>query len=162
MKVEENRFIKRSTHLFAASLLFAAFVLIFYPQMAQAGRVVDFQIRLDGKLALLAHKLDQGEAPDVVWDYLKTVQFALPPNRHFGAKGGYAEGFEVKPDADNPLHATLTGNLQLYCRYGGMVDLTTLKLVRSKPDVETWQIAPEEIERTFKIRNLNTEVKPLK
>ena len=137
---------------FAASLTLAVCALFLCPHMAQAMRMVDFEIRVDGKLALFGFTGDQGAAPEVVWGYLKTIKFKRHPMQHLGAKGGYAENFEVKPDANNPLSATLTGNLSLVSRYGGTVKLTSLKLIRARADTDEWQLAPTEVERTFKLR----------
>ena len=131
--------------------------------MAKAMRLTDFEIRLDGSLALLCMHFDDGFAsPDVVWDYLKTIEFTRPRNAAAGAKGGYAEGFAVTPDANDPLSATLTGNLQISCRYGGSVAVKSLKLVRKTRDAEKWQVAPEEFERVSQIRRRDAEKKPAK
>ena len=85
--------------------------------------------------------LDDGLAsPDGVWNYLKTIEFTRPRNAAAGAKGGYAEGFVVTPDADDPLRTTVTGNIQIACRYGGSVAVKSLKLVRKTRDSEKWRV----------------------
>ena len=160
-----NHFLRLPFRLsFPALLMLTAFALLANPQMVQAGRLVDFEIRLDGKLALSGFLIDEGiAAPDAVWEYLKTLDFTLPHNRQFGTKGGYSEGFVVKPDEKDPLSATLTGKLQIACRYGGgVVEVTSLKLIRKTISSEKWQLAPEEIERTFKLRKPNPGVKSQK
>jgi hypothetical protein len=82
------------------------------------------------------------------------------PSPNSRAKGGYAEGFAVTPDAKDPLSATLTGNLKLSCRYGGAVEVKSLKLVRKTNDAEKWQFALEEFERISKLRTFDPELKP--
>ena len=144
--------IKLAARFFAASLTLVACALFLCPRRAHAMRMVNFQIRVDGKLALFGFTGDEGTAPDGVWEYLKTIKFKRHPMQHLGAKGGYAENFEVKPDADNPLTATLTGNLSIVSRYGGTAELTSLKLVRANAKTDEWQLAPGEVERTFKLR----------
>ena len=142
-------------------LIFGAFLILGHPPMAHAERFIAFEIRLEGNRALSGFRLDDGLAsPDVVWDYLKTIEFTRPRNAAAGAKGGYVEGFVVTPDADDPLRATVTGNLQISCRYGGSVEVKSLKLVRKTRDAEKWQVAPDEFERISQIRKQDAEKKP--
>lgn len=106
-----------------------------------AARLVPMSVSIDGKVVMKASSGDNGnQGPDIVWDYLKKAKFA-PTN-----------GFQVEPNRDDPLRATLTGNVVLVVAYGGRADLSELKLVRAAKD-GPWQIAPEEIERTFKMRH---------
>jgi hypothetical protein len=106
-----------------------------------AARYVPMTLSINGKAVLKAGSGDNGSpGPDVVWRYLKNAKFQ-PTN-----------GFSVEPDRDDPLRATLAGNVVVDVSYGGRADVSELKLVRATKE-EPWQIAPEEIERTFKSRH---------
>src|SRR5688500_17366679 len=122
---------RRSSVRTVAGLVTAA--LFFCPTAAHAGRAVLFQIRLDGKTCLIAKRLDRGEAPEVVWQYLKTLTFRSPAYK-VGGKNESLDPSGVEPDAQDPLRGTLTGKIQISCRYGGAVELTYLKLVRQRAD----------------------------
>ena len=74
-----------------------------------------------------------------MWRYLKRLE--LRPVK--GSKG--------EPDSDDPLRATLKGKLTIESRYGGLAEVSELKLVREK-DNAPWKVAPAEVERTFKSR----------
>src|SRR5687767_12727200 len=111
----------------------AAVALFFCPTVAHAGRVVSFHIWVDGKRTLSAMRLDRGEPPEVVWQYLKTLTFRLPGYR-VGASNDSLDPSGVKPDEKDPLRGTLTGKIKISCRYGGESELTHLKLVRLKAD----------------------------
>jgi hypothetical protein len=108
---------------------------------ALAARYVPISISINGKVVMKTGSGDNGNpGPDVVWRYLNKVR--LEPSN----------GFSLEPDRDDPLHATLTGNVVLDVSYGGRADLSQLKLVRAAED-GPWQVAPAEIERTFKSRH---------
>ena len=62
-----------------------------------------------------------------------------------------SQGIKVEPDSDDPLRATLKGKLTIESRYGGLAEVSELKLVREK-DNAPWKVAPAEVERTFKSR----------
>jgi hypothetical protein len=120
---------------------------------ALAGRVVAFEILLDGKVVLQGHKLE-GDAvfpPNEVWKYLHRMEFHPPFD---------TPGATVPADADDPLRATLTGKVRIFSRYGGDVEVATLTLVRDKKDDATWRVAPKEVERTFQIRKVDPQARP--
>jgi hypothetical protein len=104
---------------------------------------VQFEIPLDGKVVLEAHRLDQGQEPDVVWDYLKGLEFQ--PEKDF----------RVPVDPDNPLQATLKGKVRIFARYGGDVTVSTLRLVRDRKELDKWRLDPKEVEKTLKLRKVD-------
>jgi hypothetical protein len=106
---------------------------------ALAVRYVKFEISVDGKVALVASRGDTGQGSDIVWWYLK--QLKLRP----------VKGYEVKPDGNQPLQATLKGKVRIHARYGGDVTVNELKLVRDSVDGR-WMVDPNEVERTRKLR----------
>jgi hypothetical protein len=122
-------------------LVLALGVVVAAGSQAFAARLVPMSLSINGKVVMKASWGDNGSpGPDVVWRYLKNAKLQ-PMN-----------GFTLEPDRDDPLHATLTGNVVLEVSYGGRADLSQLKLVRAAED-GPWQIAPAEIERTFKSRH---------
>ncbi len=137
----------------------AAFVLLFVASEAQAGRVVSFDVLLDGKVVLEGRKLDQGEDADTAWGYLSFLRFEQPNPDYIPEKERPAKGFAIVPDKDDPLKATLKGKIRVFCRYAGDVELDSLKLVRAKKDGKEWQLAPEEVERTKKLRKVDPKSK---
>jgi hypothetical protein len=122
-------------------LVLALGVVVAAGSQAVAARYVPISISINGKVVMKTGSGDNGNpGPDVVWRYLNKVRFE-PSN-----------GFILEPDRDDPLHATLTGNVVLDVSYGGRADLAQLKLVRAAED-GPWQVTPAEIERTFKSRH---------
>ncbi len=106
-----------------------------------AARLVPIALSVNGKVAMKASWGDNGHpGPDHVWEYLKNAKFECVKN------------FAVEPDPQDPLRAKLTGKVVLDVAYGGRADVSELRLVRPAADA-AWQVAPEEIERTFKIRH---------
>ena len=118
---------------------------------ALAKRYVRFEVMLDEKVVRVGQAGDDGEDADVVWNYLR--ELPLKPGDETVPKDKRpAEGFEIEPDADDPLKATLKGKVRVFCRYGGDVELDALRLVRDKADEDAWRLAPDEVDRTLKLR----------
>ena len=66
----------------SATIAVIAFLaLIVVTRSAQAGRVVQFEILVDGKTVLHASRLDQGEGFNIAWNYLKTQPVQNPAER---------------------------------------------------------------------------------
>lgn len=116
-------------------------------QTAQAGRVVQFEILIDGKVVLEAHRLDEGQNPDIAWGYLKALQFEPQ------------DGFTVPVNTDDPLKATLKGKVRIFARYGGDVTVEEFALVRDKKENAKWRLDPKEVERTMKLRKVDPKAK---
>ncbi|HET6327091.1 MAG TPA: hypothetical protein VFG04_20590 [Planctomycetaceae bacterium] len=122
-------------------LIFALGVMVASGGRSFAARHVPISISINGKVLMKSGSGDNGNpGPDAVWGYLKKATFES------------ANGFNLEPDRDNPLQATLTGKVVLDVTYGGRADVSQLKLVRAAEDAP-WQVAPAEIERTFKTRH---------
>jgi hypothetical protein len=122
-------------------LVLALSVLLVSSGRCFAARYVPISVSLGGKVVMKAGSGDNGNpGPDAVWRYLKDAK--LQPVR----------GFNIEPDRDNPLRATLKGDVVLDVAYAGRAELPELKLTRATPDAP-WQIEPAEIERTFKSRH---------
>jgi hypothetical protein len=106
-----------------------------------AARHVPIAISVNGKVVMKAGTGDNGSPDaDTVWGYLKDAQ--LQP----------IKGFSVEPDREEPLKATLKGDCIIDVTYAGRAEVSELKLVRPNED-SPWQVAPAEVERTFKIRH---------
>ncbi|HEV8002054.1 MAG TPA: hypothetical protein VGP63_19355 [Planctomycetaceae bacterium] len=122
-------------------LVLALGVVVAAGTQAFAARYVPISISINGKIVMKSGTGDNGSpGPDVVWRYLKN------------AKLESVKGFSLEPDRDDPLRATLSGNVVLDVAYAGRADVAQLKLVRAAED-GPWQVAPAEIERTFKSRH---------
>ncbi len=119
-------------------------VLIVLPSIARAARAIDTEIvLLGGRVVLTWDKLDSGTADvDTVWRYLKDAQF------------GGERGFRIIPDKDNPLRATLEGDIIVRIRYGGSAKVNRLIMMREK-DASAWRIEPAQIENLLKTRYKN-------
>ena len=129
------------------ALLAVALFWLLSAQSAQAGRVVQFEILIDGKVVLEVHRLDEGQNPEMAWGYLKALQFE-PQN-----------GFGVPANTDDPLKATLKGKIRIFARYGGDVTVEELMLVRDNKEDAKWRLDPKEVERTMKLRKVDPKAK---
>lgn len=108
---------------------------------AYAMRYVELNIWLNRKHELLTSVGDSGhEDAETVWRYFK--QFPLCA----------MNGYRIRPDPGHPRQATLRG--WIYIETGGGTDarVNRLRLVRS-PTSGKWRVAPEEVERTFKLQS---------
>jgi hypothetical protein len=105
-----------------------------------AARLVRISISVDGKVVMTSGWGDDGHpGADAVWRYLRQAKFTPPRNS------------QIEPDPSDASTATLKGRVVLDVAYGGRADVSELKLVRAADG--SWQVAPEEIERTFKLRH---------
>lgn len=108
-----------------------------------AARVIDAQISLlGGRIVLLGETGDTGKADaTTVFRYLKDrVSF------------GGARDVAIQPDADNPLQATLTGDIKVRIDYGGEAEVKKLRLIRKKDTDINWWIHPDDVEEMLKKR----------
>lgn len=140
-------------------LLFAATLIVgsaWCSQDAQAGRVVTFEIMVDGRLVLSANTLDQGEPAATAWNYLKSLPlknpstvWVLPPEEKARMTAYYAE-----LDKQGPKNATLKGKCRIFCRYAGDVTVDELRLVRKDPK-SPWYIDPAQVDELAKRRTVD-------
>ena len=140
-------------------LLFAATLIVgsaWCSQDAQAGRVVTFEILVDGKLVLSANTLDQGEPAATAWNYLKKLPlrnpstvWVLPPEEKARMTAFYAE-----LDKQGAKNATIEGECRIFCRYAGDVTVDELRLVR-KDAKSPWYIDPAQVDELAKRRRVD-------
>jgi hypothetical protein len=98
-------------------------------------------VSLNGKAVLKAGWGDDGlPDADTVWRYLKQAKFQP------------VGGFRLETDRDGALEATLKGGVVVDVAYAGRAEVSELQLVRAKENAP-WQVAPAEVERTFKDRH---------
>ncbi len=121
--------------------LLALGVLLVSSQAVFAARLVRFQVSVDGKVVMTTSTGDDGHpGGDAVWRELSR----LPLEE--------VKGFEVQPDADDELRATLKGHIVIESSYAGRAEVQQLKLVKESK-LAPWQIEPAEVERTLKSRH---------
>ena len=122
-------------------LILALGVVLVSSRPGFAARHVPIAVSIGGKVVIKSGGWDNGRADaDTVWRYLKDLK--LQP----------MSGFGVEPDREDPLRATLKGDVVIDVRYGGRAEITELNLIRANEDVP-WQIAPAEVERTLRSRH---------
>jgi len=125
-----------STRVWRGVVLVGLLAPAIYPPEAVAGRVLGFTIRLDGKDHLFGSAGDNGEASAAdVWRRLSVTELAP------------VDGAEVKPDADDPLRATLRGNIAIDVTYGGKATVKELHLVRKSPTAVGWTVDSADVEQ---------------
>ena len=127
---------------------FSAFALMcVLPFPAFANRIISAKISVDGKTVLIASDADNGDAPmAAVWRRFSTMEFKL------------AEGQPpVTPDDDDPLHATLKGNVEISLNDGGshVAKVGVLHLFRSD-EKSGWSVFPADVEITAKLAGYET------
>ena len=76
------------------------------------------------------------------------------PTRPSSARRNARRGFAITGQ-DDPLKATLKGKVRIFARYGGDVEVDSLKLVRDKADGKKWRLDHSEVERTAKLRKVD-------
>jgi hypothetical protein len=117
-------------------------------RQASAMRYVEFNISVDRKAILRASVGDGGnEDEGTVWRYLKRLPLR-PLN-----------GYRLRPDPGHPRQATLKGKIHIDSRVGDGVTVSRLRLVRMPADGK-WRVAPQEVERTFKLRKATKASRP--
>jgi hypothetical protein len=103
-------------------------------------RYVELNIWVNRKQVLRTSVGDKGhEDADTVWRYFRTLPLRT------------MNGYRIKPDPGHPRQATLRGRIYLETRGGTEARVNRLRLVRSPADSK-WRVAPEEVERTFKLQ----------
>jgi len=128
-----------STRVWRGVVVVALLVPAIYPSEAAAGRVLGFTIRLDGKDYLFGSAGDKGDAsPPDVWRRLSVTELAP------------VDGAEVKADADDPLRATLRGNIAIDVTYGGKASVKELHLVRKSPTAIGWTVDSRDVDEIAK------------
>jgi hypothetical protein len=121
-----------------AAVLTAVLVVLAAPPEAAAARPLSFAIRVDGKDYLAGVGGDNGEAPPaVVWRRLAITELKPAP------------GVDVKPDAADPLRATIRGDVEIDVSDGGKATVKELRLVRENPTA-AWTVDREDVERIAK------------
>ncbi len=148
---------------------------------APAAVFITFRIYLNGQLILVTGTYDNGyTSNDGLWNNLKKLLLAAPRALDFAELMPSAERikflredsarrtaglrpqhelFAIKPDADEPLQATLKGKIKVEGRYSYTREVSSLRLVRTSETGNHWQIAPEEVDR---MRNLQPKNLPLR
>jgi hypothetical protein len=123
---------------------------------AQAGRVVQFEILVDGKVVLILHKLDQGEAADTVWGYLKTDPVKNPGDVYLvGAEeAARLKTFQDELNKTGQNKVTLKGKCRIFCRYGGDVTVDELRFVRASAKAP-WFLDPAQVDELAKRRRVD-------
>jgi glycerophosphoryl diester phosphodiesterase len=106
---------------------------------AEAVRVVEFEIRLNGQPVLAASTGDQGEDANTVWRYLRELEFRVLPD------------FQPQRWQDRQS-LRLQGDIVLEARYGGRARLDELTLL---PTTRGWRVHPGAILQTFRTRKLS-------
>lgn len=102
---------------------------------AQANRVVNITVTVDGKKYLSGDFGDNGSEPkDKVWFYLDLV--ALHPEK----------GIDIEPDEVDPTQAILVGKrIEVDVQYAGKVEVTELMLNRNDEESTDWHIDSQQI-----------------
>lgn len=139
-------------------LVVAALLLCFAGTgSAQAARVVQFEILVDGQVVLTVYTHDQGGASaDTVWGYLKTEP-AKNPAEVFVVSGEDAErlkAFHAELNKTSGKTTTLKGKCRIFCRYGGDVTVDELRLVRANAKAP-WFVDPAQVDELAKKRTVD-------
>lgn len=132
---------------------------LFYMARPSVGRVVDFEFVVQGLEVFEATTLDEGEGPDTVWGYLKTL-----PIVQVGSRG---ERAEAELEALKSFHERLLplvqnnrlevpGPVRIFCRYGGDVTVESLVLVRDD-EKQPWYMDPGQVDETAQRRKIDPQ-----
>lgn len=140
-----------------AIMIVALFVL---SASAEAGRVVSFDVLVDGKVVLSAHRLDQGDGFDTAWNYLKTLPLKNPADGFVvsDAEKVRLQKFMDELNKQGPTKATLKGKCRIFCRYAGDVTVDELRLVR-KDAQSPWQLDPAQVDELAKKRTIDKQMR---
>ena len=128
--------------LFRPAVLWALGSVLFFAQPASAARLLKVYIELDGNVIVHTFYEDGGRADAArVWRYLQDPPIMV--NDDVTA---------VQADPDNPLHATLEGDLQIRIQHKtgviAQARLSTLMLRRADEQTQQWFLPVAEVERT--------------
>jgi hypothetical protein len=124
---------------------------------AQAARVVQFEILVDGQIVLTVFTHDQGGADaDKVWGYLKSEPARNPADVYVvtGADAERLKTFHAELSKITENKTTLKGKCRVFCRYGGDVTVDELKLVRAS-NKAPWFIDPAQVDELAKKRTVD-------
>lgn len=138
--------------------LTALLTMLISGSQAMAGRVVMFDILLDGRVILAAGTLDQGErSPDQVWRDLGSMPLYNPAGKfvHSAAETERLNAFEKTLESmAKGDRLVLKGKVRIFCRYAGDARTDSLILIR-KDAKSPWTIAPAEVERLAASRTVD-------
>jgi hypothetical protein len=86
-----------------------------------AARFVPVSVSINGKVVIKSGRWDNGRVgADTLWRYLKDLKFQP------------IDGLDVEPDREDPLRATLTGDVAIDVRYGGRADVSSSGRTRTR------------------------------
>ncbi|MBC8876144.1 MAG: hypothetical protein H8E44_42505 [Planctomycetes bacterium] len=117
-------------------------------ESASAARLLQVHVERDGQLVLHTYYDDGGKADAAtVWRYLGRQPIMLEE-----------ETMSVEPDTQNPLRATVDGDILIRFSHVDRVlaqtKLTRLNLIRSDAQSSMWFLSEQEVERTATIAGL--------
>ncbi len=140
--------------LWFASILF----MLHGTASVHAGRVVEFEILVEGKQVLVARTLDDGEfGPDELWDSLKRLPVRNPAKSYVLDEtetkrlADFETQFERLADKNTVL---LRGEIRVFCRYAGDVSVESLRFVRTDSRSD-WFIDPKDVDAMAKTRTMD-------
>jgi hypothetical protein len=112
------------------------------------GRVVQFDILLDGKTILVAGHLDDGGAkPDEVWRELSELDLRNPARRFVLSEEETERLMEYERHLESMAkdnRVKIEGKIRIFCRYGGDITVDALTLLRK--DVKSpWRIDSRQV-----------------
>jgi hypothetical protein len=127
-------------------------------QTAQAGRVVLFEVLVDGNVVMNAQLLDQGEDAETAWRYLKTTRVVNPADLYVVSEkeAERLKAFHDKLNAGEPTKATMKGKCRIFCRYAGDISIDEIRLVRKTPK-DPWFIDPIQVDDMAKKRTVDPQ-----
>jgi hypothetical protein len=128
---------------------------------AEAGRVVLFEILVDGKVVLHVQKLDQGEAAGTAWNYLKTQPLTNPAENFVVSdeEGAACKAFQEQlAKSAGETKTTIQGKCRIFCRYAGDITVSELRLVRANPKAP-WFIDPDQVDEMAKKRTVDAAMR---
>ena len=138
--------------MFGLRRFLALYLIVLSATPCMAARVLQLEIKLDGKVILSDTNSDQGElSKDEVWDLLlEEVEF-----KEDRLNLQNSDVFE--PDETNGNRITLEGKIEVKSRYAGdPVKLETLQLTRMKPGENLWTLSRLEVKRISRERLLQS------
>ena len=115
---------------------------------ANLGRVVQFDILLDGKKILVAGHLDDGgQSPDEVWRELSDLDVQNPTRRSVMSEEETDRLMEYERHLESMAkenRVKIEGKIRIFCRYGGDITVDSLTLVR-KDARSPWRIDSKQV-----------------
>jgi len=134
--------------------------ILIVAQTAQAGRVVLFEVLVDGNVVMNAQLLDQGADSDTAWKYLKTTRVVNPTDFYVVSdkEAERLKAFHTKLNTGEPTTATITGKCRIFCRYAGDISIDEIRLVRKTPK-DPWFIDPNQVDEMAKKRTVDPKAR---